>query len=58
MTANETFNIKNAIINHGRVNELLNEKKAPIRMKAGMLGKISVKVSEAFEYSFDSYRYL
>ena len=43
--SSEKVNIKNAIINADRVNKEMKEAKAPIRLKAGMIGKISVKVS-------------
>jgi hypothetical protein len=48
MFSSEKFNIKNAIINTRRVNEELFAMKLPIRLKAGLLGKISVKVSQIF----------
>jgi hypothetical protein len=43
--SNEKVNLKNAIINADRVNQELQESKSPLRLKAGMLGKLSVKVS-------------
>ena len=53
MFSSEKFNIKNAIINSNRVNQELYDLKLPIRLKAGMLGKISVKVSKIhLHYSF------
>ena len=45
MFSSEKFNIKNAIINSDRVNQELFNHNIPIRLKAGLLGKISVKVS-------------
>lgn len=48
MFSSEKFNIKNAIINSGRVNEEFYQKKIPLRLKAGMIGKLSVKVSNIF----------
>ena len=47
MFSTEKFNIKNAIINPNRVNQALYDKRLPFRLKAGILGKISVKVSKA-----------
>ena len=41
----EKVNLKNAILNSNRINELLNEEKSPIRLKAGMIGRLSVKTS-------------
>jgi predicted nuclease with TOPRIM domain len=43
--SSEKFNLKNAIINAERVNQELEKAKAPIRLKVGIIGKISVKVS-------------
>jgi len=43
----EKVNLKNAIINSERVNQELAKAQAPIRIKAGMIGKVSVKVSVA-----------
>ena len=45
MFSSEKFNIKNAIINSPRVNEEFYLKKIPLRLKAGIIGKLSVKVS-------------
>ena len=45
MFSTEKVNLKNAIINSGRVNQLLREKGVPIRLKAGMIGRLSVKTS-------------
>ena len=45
MFSTEKINIKNAIINSERVNQELYQEKIPIRLKAGMIGKLSVKVS-------------
>lgn len=44
MFSTEKVNLKNAIINSERVNQEFNEMKLPIRLKAGMIGKLSVKV--------------
>ena len=49
MFSTEKINIKNAIINSQRVNQELYMDKMPLRLKAGMIGKISVKVS-IFKY--------
>lgn len=45
MFSTEKINIKNAIINSKRVNQELYMDKMPLRLKAGMIGKISVKTS-------------
>ena len=50
MFSTEKINIKNAIINTARVNREFYEKKIPLKLKAGMVGKISVKVSTLFLY--------
>jgi hypothetical protein len=47
MFSTEKFNLKNAIINPTRVNQDLLEQKAPFRLKAGLIGKLSVKVSSS-----------
>ena len=41
----EKINLKNAIINSGRVNQEFYERKIPFKLKAGMIGKFTVKVS-------------
>ena len=41
----EKFNLKNCIINANRVNKLMQEHKMPIRLKAGIIGKLNVKSS-------------
>lgn len=46
MFSTEKFNLKNAIINPVRVNKEMSEKKMPFRLKAGLIGKLSVKVSK------------
>lgn len=43
--SSEKINLKNAIINPSRVNQDLAKAKAPIRLKAGMIGKVSVKTN-------------
>jgi hypothetical protein len=43
--SSEKINLKNAIINPDRVNKELKEKNIPFRLKAGLIGRISVKVS-------------
>ena len=44
--SSEKVNLKNAIINSERVNKMLKEDlNLPFRLKAGMLGKLSVKIS-------------
>ena len=51
----EKLNLKNAIINSGRVNQEFYEKKIPFKLKAGMIGKFTVKVSIAKSLSdFDT----
>jgi len=45
MFSSEKVNVKNAIINSDRVNEALYEHEIPMRFKAGMIGKLSVKTS-------------
>ena len=41
----EKLNLKNAIINSKRVNQMLYEYKMPFRLKAGIIGKLNVKSS-------------
>ena len=41
----EKLNLKNAIINSSRVNQLLYEHNMPYRLKAGIIGKLNVKSS-------------
>ena len=41
----EKINLRNAILNTNRVNEALYDQKASIRLRAGLIGKLSVKVS-------------
>ena len=41
----EKINLKNAIINAERINWDLKKKNIPFRIKAGMIGMLSVKVS-------------
>jgi hypothetical protein len=43
--SSEKVNLKNAIINSQRVNKELLDKKIPVRIKAGLIGKLSIKVS-------------
>ena len=43
--SSEKLNLKNAIINSSRVNQLLYEHKIPYRLKAGIIGKLNVKSS-------------
>ena len=43
--SSEKLNLKNAIINVSRVNQLLREHKLPFRLKAGIIGKLNVKSS-------------
>lgn len=43
--SSEKLNLKNAIINVSRVNQLLREHKMPFRLKAGIIGKLNVKSS-------------
>lgn len=45
MFSSEKIKIKNAIINPDRVNQELAESHSPFRLKAGMVGVLSVKVS-------------
>lgn len=46
MFSSEKLNLKNAIINHNKINEILKEGDVPMRLKCGMIGKISLKVSQ------------
>ena len=48
MFSTEKVNLRNAIINTVRVNEELRLMNSPIMLKAGMIGRISVKVSHLF----------
>ena len=41
----EKLNLQNAIINSNRVNQFLYENRMPFRLKAGIIGKLNVKVS-------------
>jgi hypothetical protein len=43
--SSEKLNLKNAIINSKRVNEELREAGVPLRLKAGMIGRVALKVS-------------
>lgn len=43
--SSEKVKLKNAIINTERVNKELKKLNIPIRLKAGMIGMLSVKVS-------------
>ena len=45
MFSTEKVNVRNAIINSARVNEELRLMDSPMILKAGMIGRISVKVS-------------
>jgi hypothetical protein len=45
MFNSEKINLKNAIINPIAVNEILRERDSPMRLKCGMIGRISLKVS-------------
>lgn len=45
MFSTEKVNIRNAIINTNRVNEELRFMNSPLVLKAGMIGRLSVKVS-------------
>jgi len=45
MFSTEKVNIRNAIIDSGRVNEELRYMNSPLVLKAGMIGRLSVKVS-------------
>ena len=58
MFSTEKINIKNAIINSKRVNQELYMDKMSVRLKAGMIGKISVKVSTFKYYKSDLFCYL
>lgn len=44
MFSTEKLNLKNAIINPNQVNDILKETDTPMRLKCGMIGKISLKV--------------
>ena len=44
MFSTEKVNLRNAIINTARVNEELRIMNSPIMLKAGLIGRISVKV--------------
>jgi hypothetical protein len=50
--SSEKINLKNAIINPDRVNKELKEKNIPFRLKAGLIGRISVKVSIIYKFLF------
>ena len=56
--SSEKINLRNAILNTNRVNEALYDQKAPMRLRAGLIGKLSVKVSHilvnAISYSVHS----
>ena len=45
MFSTEKVNIRNAIIDSNRVNEELRFMNSPLVLKAGMIGRLSVKVS-------------
>ena len=45
MFSTEKVNLRNAIINSKRVNEELRVMNSPVMLKAGLIGRISVKVS-------------
>lgn len=45
MFSTEKVNLRNAIINSQRANEELRFMNSPLMLKAGMIGRISVKVS-------------
>jgi hypothetical protein len=44
--SSEKLNFQNAIINAQRVNTLLRSMNSPFRLKAGIIGKLNVKVSK------------
>ena len=50
MFSSEKVNLKNAIMNPNRINKELMDQKIPLRLKAGMIGKLSVKVSITFSF--------
>jgi hypothetical protein len=52
MFSTEKFNLKNAIINPVRVNKEMSDKKMPFRLKAGLIGKLSVKVSTYYIFLY------
>ena len=45
MFSTEKVNLRNAIINSARVNEELRFMDSPLMLKAGMIGRLSIKVS-------------
>ena len=45
MFSTEKVNLRNAIVNSARVKEELRFMNSPLMLKAGMIGRISVKVS-------------
>lgn len=47
MFSTEKVNIRNAIMNTQRVNEELRFMNSPLMLKAGLIGRISIKVSAA-----------
>lgn len=48
----EKVNLKNAIFNVQKINEKIDELGLPLSLKCGMIGKISVKVSDTKSRSF------
>jgi hypothetical protein len=43
--SSEKINLKNAVLNHNRVNKALCDEKVPFRLKAGLIGRLTVKTS-------------
>ena len=43
--SSEKINLKNAVLNHNRVNKALYDEKVPFRLKAGLIGRLTVKTS-------------
>jgi len=43
--SSEKVNLKNAVLNHNRINQVLNDENIHIRLKAGLIGKLTVKTS-------------
>ena len=43
--SSEKVNLKNAVLNHNRINKELYDANAHIRVKAGLIGKLTVKTS-------------
>lgn len=50
----DKFSLKNVIINQNRLNQLFFEFRIPIRLKAGIIGKINLQVSRT-QICFTSY---